>query len=282
MKKDDIKTIVVVVVVCVICLTIGLILNHKSNFEKLSPVNEYGVFFSEVRYINNFINYVSNNDDIGVYNLLDEKYIEENNISYDNVLEYVDDYPRMSSFKANSIEYVKLGSNVTLYYVNGDVYQNDFESERLVDEDVSIVLINDFDNLSFSIYPVEDNYKSVINGLKRVNVEVNDYNKIVNTDLIDKEQVCVLYYSDFMNMLMNNIEKSYDYLSDDMKNRYTTTDSYIDFVNGNNDLFSTNADKCRVDEVDEKRVYSVIDENGNEYSFTEESVMNYKVSFYLK
>lgn len=282
MKKDDIKTIVVVVVVCVICLTIGLILNHKSNFEKLSSVNEYGVFFSEVRYINNFINYVSNNDDIGVYNLLDEKYIEENNISYDNVLEYVDDYPRMSSFKANSIEYVKLGSNVTLYYVKGDVYQNDFESERLVDEDVSIVLINDFDNLSFSIYPVEDNYKSVINDLKRVNVEVNDYNKIVNTDLIDKEQVCVLYYSDFMNMLMNNIEKSYDYLSDDMKNRYTTTDSYIDFVNGNNDLFSTNADKCRVDEVDEKRVYSVIDENGNEYSFTEESVMNYKVSFYLK
>lgn len=282
MKKDDIKTIVVVVVVCVICLTIGLILNHKSNFEKLSPVNEYGVFFSEVRYINNFINYVSNNDDIGVYNLLDEKYIEENNISYDNVLEYVDDYPRMSSFKANSIEYVKLGSNVTLYYVKGDVYQNDFESERLVDEDVSIVLINDFDNLSFSIYPVEDNYKSVINDLKRVNVEVNDYNKIVNTDLIDKEQVCVLYYSDFMNMLMNNIEKSYDYLSDDMKNRYTTTDSYIDFVNGNNDLFSTNADKCRVDEVDEKRVYSVIDENGNEYSFTEESVMIYKVSFYLK
>lgn len=282
MKKDDIKTIVVVVVVCVICLTIGLILNHKSNFEKLSPVNEYGVFFSEVRYINNFINYVSNNDDIGVYNLLDEKYIEENNISYDNVLEYVDDYPRMSSFKANSIEYVKLGSNVTLYYVNGDVYQNDFESERLVDEDVSIVLINDFDNLSFSIYPVDSNYKTIINDFKKKNIDNNSYNNIVSSELIDKEQVCLLYFSDFVNMLFFDIEKAYDYLSDDMKNSYKSLDEFNTYINNNNYKLSTSADKCRNDQKDNKVLYTVIDDKGNEYKFIEESVMDYKVSFYLK
>jgi len=282
MKKDDIKTIIVVVVVCVVCLTIGLVLNLKSNFDKLSPVSEYGVFFSEVKYINNYLNYISNNDKEGVFNLLNVKYIEENNINYDNVLEYVDNYSGSCSVKVTDMNYVKLKSNITLYYVKGKVYKNDFEGEILVDDNFSVVLINDFDNLSFSIYPVSDNYKKIINNMKNVKIAVNDYNKITNTELISKEQMCVIYFSDFINKLLFDYEKSYNLLSNNMKNNYTTVDSYVNYVNNNGDLFSTTADKCKLEQNDDKRVYTVIDSNENTYVFTEEYIMNYKVDFYLK
>ena len=41
MKKDDLKTLVVVILACGIPLAIVLILNIKSNSDKLEVVNEY-------------------------------------------------------------------------------------------------------------------------------------------------------------------------------------------------------------------------------------------------
>lgn len=282
MKKDDIRTMIVVIIISIICLVIGLIFSYKSNFDKLDSVSEYSVYFSQIKYINNYINYIANEDSVGVYNLLDKRYIEKNNISYSNVLDYVDDYPQLSSFKAINMKYVKLSFNITLYYVTGEIYKNDIDGEILVDDNFSVVIINDFDNMTFSIYPVDSNYKTIINDFKKKNIDNNSYNNIVSSELIDKEQVCLLYFSDFVNMLFFDIEKAYDYLSDDMKNSYKSLDEFNTYINNNNYKLSTSADKCRNDQKDNKVLYTVIDDKGNEYKFIEESVMDYKVSFYLK
>lgn len=45
MKKDDLKTLVVVILACGIPLAIVLILNIKSNSDKLEVVNEYNDYF---------------------------------------------------------------------------------------------------------------------------------------------------------------------------------------------------------------------------------------------
>lgn len=282
MKKDDIRTMIVVIIISIICLVIGLIFSYKSNFDKLDSVSEYSVYFSQIKYINNYINYIANEDSVGVYNLLDKRYIERNNISYSNVLDYVSDYPQLSSFKARNMKYVKLSFNITLYYVTGEVYKNDIDGEVLVDESFSVVIVNDFDNMSFSIYPVDSNYKTIINGIKKKNIDNNSYNNIVSSELIDKEQVCLLYFSDFVNMLFFDIGKAYDYLSDDMKNSYKSLDEFNTYINSNNYKLSTSADKCRNDQKDDKVLYTVIDDKGNQYKFIEESVMDYKVTFYLK
>ena len=282
MKKDDIRTIVVVIVVCVICLIIGLIFSYKSNFDRLESVSEYSVFFSQVKYINNYINYIANNDSVSVYNLLDKRYIEKNNISYSNVLDYIDEYPLLSSFKARKMDYAKLSFNITLYYVTGEIYKNDIDGEVLVDDNFSAVIVNDFDNMSFSIYPTDNNYKTIINSIKKKNIDNNSHNSIVSSELIDKEQVCILYFSDFVNMLFFDSGKAYEYLSDDMKNRYESLEDFVTYINSNNYRLSTSADKCRNDQKDDKVLYTVIDDKGNEYKFIEESVMDYKVAFYLE
>ena len=56
--KDDIRTLIVVVAVCVVFLVLILFVNRKSNFQKLASVEEYNNFFTNVGYINNYINLI--------------------------------------------------------------------------------------------------------------------------------------------------------------------------------------------------------------------------------
>ena len=57
-SKDDIRTLVVVIAVCVICVTLVIVLNIKSNSDKLEPVKEYNTFFPITNYVNTYINYI--------------------------------------------------------------------------------------------------------------------------------------------------------------------------------------------------------------------------------
>lgn len=278
-NKDDIRTFVVVLVVCMICLIIGFVMNIKTNIDMLQPLDEYNVFFANVSFIDNYINAISNNDSNVVFSLLDTKYISDNNITRSNVSEKIENYSGEVAIHVDSMEFLQFDNNF-IYYVKGKIYES---GKQLIDDNFSIIVITDYDNLTYSLYPVDDNnYKKVINGIRKVNVDENDYNKIGSMELINKEQICVMYLSDFIHRIANNSLSSYDLLSEEMKKTYTNSDSYVDFISNNIDLFSTTADMCKVEDIDDKRVYTVIDENENMYIFYEDSIMNYKVDFYMK
>lgn len=276
-KRDDLKTFVVIIGVCAICIVIALILSIKSNYDKLEPVGEYNVFFANVNYVNNYINCVSLSDSKCVYELLDEKYIEENNITYRNVFDYVPSFANGSSIRVDSMDFVQIGDNF-LYYVSGRIYRSDYDSVELIDDDFSIIVMSDYDNLTYSLYPVSDDYKSKINSYKKINIDVNENNSISKSELIGKEQMCVVYLSDFI----MNINDSYDLLSYDMREVYDNFEDYNSFVVNNISVFSSVVDKCKMEELSGKRVYTVIDNNENTYVFYEDSIMNYTVDFYLK
>lgn len=281
-KKDDIRTLFVIIAVCAICIIIGLIFSFKSNSDKLVIVNDYNQFFSNINYVNDYINYIINNDSTAVYNLLDKNYIEDNGITIDNVLSNVGNYSFGTSLNVTSMQYVKIDDNF-IYYVNGNIYVNTYTNRELIDDNFSIFVIIDENNSNYSLYPVnDDDYKDVINSIWRVNIENNDHNDIEEYGIVNKEQICVIYLSDFINNIFNNINDSYELLSDDMKNIYTSSNSYSSYITNNIGLISTVADKCKLDEYDDKRVYTVIDSKENTYVFTEESIMNYKVDFYFK
>ena len=281
-KRDDIKTFIVVISVCIICLVIGLLLSFKRNSDKLVFVNEYDDFFANVDYVNRYINYIINKDSVAVYNLLDKRYIEDNNITYDNVLYNTIDYSFGASLNATSMKYVEIKNNF-IYYIKGNVYLNTFSGKKILDDNFSILVIIDNDSLSYSLYPVDDsNFEDIINSIWRVNIKNNNYNDIVKSDSVTKEQVCVIYFSDFINNLFDDTLGSYDLLSDEMKKKYVNSGSYEKYIIDNLSLISTTADKCKLDEYEDKRIYTVIDNNDNMYKFTENGIMNYVVDFYLK
>lgn len=282
MKKDDIKTLIVVIVVCSFCVGLVLILNHKSNSEKLESVSDYNTFFSTYNYVTNYINSIASGNSNSVYNLLYSEYIIDNNITIDNVLDYVDDISSEISLKVKDMKYVKIKNNY-LYYVKGSLIKEDFDTSSIYDDDYEVILVYDYDTLTYSVYPILDSKANkIIDSIKKISIIVNNDNKIKETELIKKEKICSLYLSDYINYIYKDIDKAYELLSDDMKKKeFTSIDKFKDFIIGNSNNISSLADKCSLDNIDDKRKYTVIDKNNNRYIFTEESIMNYKVDIYI-
>lgn len=282
MRKDDIKTFVTIVIVCLVIVVLVLILNHKSNSDKLEAVNEYNTFFTVTSYINDYINNISNQDSSSLYDVLYSDYIDKKNITLNNIYNNIEEYPINSSVKVIKMEYVKV-KNDYIYYVEGKVNQITFDGKQEIDNNFKVVVITDFDTLSFAIYPLQekDNYKKIIDSIKKIKIEDNKNNKIKNSSLVSKEQICVFYLSDYVDKINNNIEEAYNLLSDQQKKQYTL-DKYKEFINANIDKITTDADKCSLELSGTNRVYTVIDINKNKYTFTEKNIMNYNVSLYLE
>lgn len=282
MRKDDIKTFVTIVIVCLVIVVLVLILNHKSNSDKLETVNEYNTFFTVTSYVNDYINNISNQDSSSLYDVLYSDYIDKKNITLNNIYNNIEEYPINSSVKVIKMEYVKV-KNDYIYYVEGKVNQITFDGKQEIDNNFKVVVITDFDTLSFAIYPLQekDNYKKIIDSIKKIKIEDNKNNKIKNSSLVSKEQICVFYLSDYVDKINNNIEEAYNLLSDQQKKQYTL-DKYKEFINANIDKITTDADKCSLELSGTNRVYKVIDINKNKYTFTEKNIMNYNVSLYLE
>lgn len=282
MRKDDIKTFVTIVIVCLVIVVLVLILNHKSNSDKLETVNEYNTFFTVTSYVNDYINNISNQDSSSLYDVLYSDYIDKKNITLNNIYNNIEEYPINSSVKVIKMEYVKV-KNDYIYYVEGKVNQITFDGKQEIDNNFKVVVITDFDTLSFAIYPLQekDNYKKIIDSIKKIKIEDNKNNKIKNSSLVSKEQICVFYLSDYVDKINNNIEEAYNLLSDQQKKQYTL-DKYKEFINANIDKITTDADKCSLELSGTNRVYTVIDINKNKYTFTEKNIMNYNVSLYLE
>lgn len=277
MKKDDIKTLIVVIIVCAICLALVFILSRKKNTDTLKPVEEYNTYFSVTNYMNSYISYLANNDSEAIYSMLSSEYIYKNNINQNNVLDIVKTYNQdaIISLKITSIDEIEIKNNKYIYYIKGKILKSTFTKEEVIDDNYNVLLFADYSNLTETVYPLEnDNYEKIINNTKDINISKNEYNKIKSSSLINTETICVLYLSDYIYKLGNDIEEAYKILDDDMKNKYQSISAFKTYIETNKDKMTTKADKCTKNGKD----YIVIDNNNNTYTFTEQSVMNYKVN----
>lgn len=279
MKKDDIRTFITIAIICAIIVGIVLIINRKSNSEKLEEVNEYNTFFTITSYINNYISSSSNASKL--YDLTYTDYINKNNITENTINEFLENYTINSSVNVTDMKYVKIKNNY-VYYVKGKIYQNTYDGSEVINNNYQTLVLVDFDTLSYAIYPIDTDYKKVLDKIKKVNIENNRNNDIKKSELITKEQICVIYLSDFVSNINENIGLSYNNLSKIMKERFPIFKDYEDYINNNIEKITSEADKCLLENVGKNRVYTVIDKNGNKYTFTEKNIMNYEVNFYLK
>lgn len=279
MKKDDIKTFITIIIICTLIVGLVLILNRKSNSEKLEVVNDYNSFFTTTNYVNNFLSY--SKDSSKLYDVIYSSYINDNNITKDNIFDYIKSYQGDVSIKVTDMKYVKVKDNY-IYYVKGKLYQSTFDSVEVIEDNFEVVVLVDINTSSYGIYPIDSNdYKDIINGIKRIKIDNNSNNVVKTSSSISKEQMCVVYLSDYIDKLNNDINSAYDVLSNSMKEKYVSLDNFRMYINNNLNRITTDADKCSLENVKNKRVYTVLDKNSNKYVFVETNIMNYKVDFYL-
>ena len=273
-KKDDIMTFIVIIIVCILCIIIALVLNYSNNYEKLEKVDDYDVFFANVSIVNKYLSFVANDDKLALDSLLDEKYKSNNILDNSN-------YTVLSSFEVSSMDYVKINKDF-VYYIQGKIYNSVYDSVReLVDDDFKMVMIKDTSENNYALYPVTENVEDVINGIRWINIKNNEYNDFGVASSINKEKVCSIYFSNYMNYVYNDIGYAYELISDDMKKIYADKNKYTNYIYDNFSSLSSIADRCKLDEYEDMNVYTVIDTKGNTYKFTESSIMKYNVDFYL-
>lgn len=279
MKKDDIKTFITIIIICTLIVGLVLILNRKSNSEKLEVVNDYNSFFTTTNYVNNFLSY--SKDSSKLYDVIYSSYIDDNNITKDNIFNYIKSYQGDVSIKVIAMKYVKVKDNY-IYYVKGKLYQSTFDSVEVIEDNFEVVVLVDINTSSYGIYPIDSNdYKDIINGIKRIKIDNNSNNVVKTSSSISKEQMCVVYLSDYIDKLNNDINSAYNVLSNSMKEKYVSLNNFRMYINNNLNRITTDADKCSLENVKNKRIYTVLDKNSNKYVFVETNIMNYKVDFYL-
>mgnify|MGYP007081842299 FL=1 len=281
MKKDDIRTFVVIIIICTLITGLVLFLNSKSNSDKLEAVDEYNNFFTITNYVNNYLEYSSTYNASKLYDVLYSDYIDSKGITINNLFDYLKEYSIDISVEVNKIEYVSVKNNY-IYYIQGKLNEMTFDTTNVIDNDFRIIVIVDFDNSTYAVYPLsdKDDYKKIIDSIKKINIDSNSNNRTIKSDLITKEKICVLYLSDYVNKLNYDIEEAYKLLDDTTKKNYSL-EKFKSYINNNFDKITTDADKCLFETVGDKRIYTVIDKNGNRYVFRENGIMNYKVNFYL-
>ena len=145
--------------------------------------------------------------------------------------------------------------------------------------DIKFLLNVDYENLTYAIYPLSFLYEilPVINPQKEI--IKNKDNGLIGSNVITKDYICNLYLSDFIRIVNNDLDKSYDLLASDFRRKnYRKKSGYIDYMNKNKSKLSSQIYSCNSLSA-KNHVYEIKDMNFNTYTFTEESIMNYKVEF---
>ena len=131
---------------------------------------------------------------------------------------------------------------------------------------------------------IHENVKMGLTSTKKLlSLLLNTNNKIKGITSISKERICSLYLSDYINYIYQDIDKAYNMISDEKKKEeeFSTLDNFKKYINDNSDKITSVSDRCLLTEKKNKRIYSVIDKNGNKYDFTENNILNYKVDMYI-
>ena len=167
-KENKVKLGIILIVGFIFLGIFSLYSLHKSNNENLEidineepfemeRVTEYSNFFVVVNNINQYLYQVQEQNNIAVYNMLSKNFILNQGVTLDNVLWKVKNYNGTVSFKAKEMYFKDY--NTKIYYVIGDIIENEYETTVKQQENVKFLVAIDYNNITVAIYPLneEDN-----------------------------------------------------------------------------------------------------------------------------
>ena len=296
MKKKKIIRFSIVLSIFVIIFIIVYIINvlennnpdiyHEPELEvipyEMEQVSEYSYFFSVVNILNKYLSYVKDQNNEALFAVLHPEYLDAYKINNNNLYDNIGNYENslQLSFKARVMDCKKYNDRY-LYYVKGDIVENNFESSNIVASDMMYLVNVDYENITYAIYPLNYLYKVLPIIEPEKEILLNYYNELIGSNIVTKDYLCNLYLNDFLWQINNNIDKTYDLLEKDFRLKYySKKNNYLDYMNNNKNKISSQVFSCS-SLSGERNIYEVKDMNFNSFIFTEESIMNYKVEFTL-
>lgn len=216
--------------------------------------------------------------------VLDKQYTEDIQIDDNGIVNMLGKYKQYGDCKqtANYILHIKdvrekdLADGVTLVLVKTQV----------ANKDLDILIKLDISNSTYSIF-LEDyitkyNYNE---NMKKEDVKIsgdeveytgyNKYNRIVATD----EYICIDYFKDFKNNLLNNPEGAYNLLDEEYREKkYGNYEGFKNYIDENKErLENIEIRQYQSVKRDDETKYVCLDQDQRYYIFTQKNLVNYDV-----
>lgn len=274
-------------------------IDFRNNVEKTTSKYEY---FDTVACIQKYIdllnkinisNYDGNRNEIGetvnlykedLYNMLDNKYKKQYNLTLNNIDNRFSKYYKDLYFDVKNMYVVDIEEENSIYIVYGNLV----EKEKKTISTFGFIVIRNTQNLTFSILPYdymedkgykEEKLNSVdMSELKNIEVNQNESNSYIS-DAYDEEYISNYYFNQYKNNLQYNIKENYDNLdSEYKKTRFPTLKSYQDYIENNfSDLIKCNLKQYSVEKNNENTRYICKDQFNNYYIFNETEIGKYTI-----
>ncbi len=208
-----------------------------------------------------------------IYNVLEDGYKKDNNLTEDNVLNYIKADYSDSTYIIKEI-YYNPNSRVTYYFTNGYLYNNSEDDESSYYDSVKFIVI--IKNNHYVIKPLDNsvNYLNYVNNCVIEDININNSNILLN-NTINEQNKLILYLNEFLNLLIYNPERAYNMLDANTLKKYT---DYNNFYSERNNIFnklSTNILSYNKSD----NIYRIKDFKQNDIVITEERILDYKIGY---
>lgn len=246
-------TLIVVILLLIILLTTLQKQNNQKEQEKhtgdegiditqieavIEKVTTPNNFFIVENCIQTYINYANSKDAEKVYDVLDLEYINDNNITLENILKYAR-FEQTDRFKAQKINVITGKSQIEEYsvygYINNQNRKYLFFKVKLDTKNstFSIIPYNSEQYTSIEEIALKDNEGSKI--LKNGN---NNYKYInLSTEAISKK-----YFENLKNNLLYSVENTYNMLDEEYKKeRFSNINEFSRYISENQMKIKTSA-----------------------------------------
>lgn len=239
----------------------------------ISKVTVDDVFYNVKNCVQNYINYINDENYEAIYNILDVNYMDENNITLEYLKENISKI-NANKFIANKINQREKDIDTTIYFVYGKLINDDYTVE---DDKAFTVVVNNSQNV-FSIIPKslenEDDYEY------NFDIEYdskNNYNEFVY-NVYTEDKILLEYFNYYKQLAVNNSEEAFSLLDDDYKDKRfkNSKELYSEYLS-DVDIKNISPNKYMCDIYDEYKDYICIDNNGIYYIFRETAPMEFKL-----
>lgn len=216
------------------------------------------------------------NEDDFIYDILSNKFKDDNNISVENVEKFVDKLQNDMFFIPKDMKYIK-NDNLIKYLAYG--YLADINYNYV--NDIMLIVNLDFNNNTFSIEPIYDSkeFDNIeLNSSDIEEIEKNN-NNVFKYLQATQEVISKKYVDYYKKMALSNTEELYKHLNKEYaEKRFESLDNFQKYIENNKDDIKTlSIQKYSLNSYDGYDEYICMDEYENVYIFKEYGALDYEI-----
>ena len=212
-----------------------------------------------------------------IYNLLSKNFIDNNNITEDNVFNKVEVFREKVVYVPLDAKVIQDGEETKSFLIYGLLQNNNLE----IVKDIYAVVNIDIDFKRFSIEPLYGEYGGIEDvkiGTLEGEIQANDNNKfnIVSSSYND---IAIEYINRYKRLAIGSPERMYNQLDKEYREkRFGSLEEFKKYVQEHKEQINKIvAAQYQRTEKDDYTQFVIIDKDGNYYIFREKGVLDYTV-----